>query len=366
MDGRARWSMRRAVELSLGLVMALGLAWIAWGIGAHAGGMAAGARFERGAPWEPRVTHVFDHDFEPGALAFSPDGHYLAVGGGLHRAVVVWDLRNGHLVRRLEDEKGGVTSLAWSWDGRRLVAGRSFTTAERIPSLTAWDTFTWDSAYRTMGPFELAFGYNDVVELAVAPDGRSLAASYNQGGVGVHDPSTGHLVRVLSAHALVGGGIAFSPNGNLLLASAGRSDQTLNVFDVATGALVHSFASGPETGQRVSWRSVGEEVASIGFVGGRITVWNSSTRQVSRVLLDHGVERIYALSYSPDGTWLVTVAPGLGIVIREALSDRTAGLIARDRPPFSAVAWSANSRHLATAHSQQARVWDLSDLTSTR
>jgi WD40 repeat protein len=357
--------MRRAVEMSLGLVMVVGLVWIAWGIGAHAGAMAAGERFERGASWEPRVTHIFDHDFEPGALAFSPDGHHLAVGGGLHRAVMVWDLRNGSLVRRLEDEKGGVSSLAWSRDGRRLVAGRSFTTVERIPSLTAWDTSTWHSAYRTMGPFEPAFGYNDVIELAVAPGGRSLAASYNQGGVGIHDPSTGRLVQVLSADALVGGGIAFSPNGNLLLASAGRSAQTLNVFDVGTGALVHSFTPGLETGQRVSWRPVGEEIASIGFVGGRVTVWNSSTRQVSRVL-DDRVERIYALSYSPDGTWLVTVAPGLGIVIREALSDRTAGLIARDRPPFSAVAWSADSRHLATAHSQQARVWDLSDLTSTR
>jgi WD40 repeat protein len=367
MDGRARWSIRRAVELSLGLVMVLGLVWIAWGIGAHAGAMAAGERFERGAPWEPRLTQIFDHDFEPSALAFSPDGHYLAVGGGLHRAVMVWDLRNGHLVRRLEDEKGGVTSLAWSRDGRRLVAGRSFTSGSAtLPSLTAWDTSTWDSAYRAMGPFEPVYGHNDVVQLAVGPDSDHLGVSYNKGPVGLHSIATGALIRLLIADSRVGGGIAFGPDGTQLVASAGRYGESLDLFAVDTGALLARYPSIADAGRWVSWQPTGHrQIASTGSHAARVTLWDSVERVVLRTL-DDPVQRLYGLSFSPDGRWLATVATGVGVVVRVANTPQVAAVIRPHPSTLIAAAWSHDTVRLATAQGGQAQVWDLSDLTVPR
>jgi WD40 repeat protein len=217
-----------------------------------------------------------------------------------------------------------------------------------------------------MGPFESTFAYNDVVELSVSSDGKHLATSYRKGPVGIHLFESGVLVRLLIADARVGGGIAFSPDGTQLAASAGRSGESLNLFAVATGDLVARYPAIPDAGYLVSWQPArGQRIASTGFQTARVTVWDPVTGIATRTL-DDPVQRLYGLGYSPDGRWLATVATGLGVVVRDAESDRVRAVAARHPPEVIAAAWSSDSFHLATAQAEQARVWYLADLASGR
>jgi WD40 repeat protein len=68
---------------------------------------------------------------KPASLAFSPDGKRL-VTGGMDRAVWVWDVASGRLVRALSAGKAHwPTSVAFTPDGARVTA------AVREPEVTS-------------------------------------------------------------------------------------------------------------------------------------------------------------------------------------------------------------------------------------
>jgi WD40 repeat protein len=78
--------------------------------------------------------------------AFSPDGRLLALTAP-SRPVIVYDLRRGKVVRRIQGLEAEATSLAFSPDGRRLLTGMSDSTvlvwegpwlkAEKVAALDA-------------------------------------------------------------------------------------------------------------------------------------------------------------------------------------------------------------------------------------
>jgi WD40 repeat protein len=55
----------------------------------------------------------------------------LSGGSGLHskdNALCLWDAATGALLRTFEDHSGGVTSVAFSSDGTRVISGSNNTT----------------------------------------------------------------------------------------------------------------------------------------------------------------------------------------------------------------------------------------------
>ncbi|MCI0456111.1 MAG: WD40 repeat domain-containing protein [Gemmataceae bacterium] len=119
---------------------------------------------------EPRLPF---HGGDRTALAFSPDGAYLAAACG--RLLWVWDVRTHEEAALLNPDRRSYNALAFTPDGRHLLTCRSDGTVR------FHDTETWAER----AAFDWKIGR--LMSLAIAPDGMRAAAGSQRGKIVVWD-----------------------------------------------------------------------------------------------------------------------------------------------------------------------------------
>lgn len=86
----------------------------------------------------PALTWPGLHDgYTRAQLTWSPDSQTLY--GAAHNQVVAWDRRSGAVLRTLDGFTTGVAQVAWSADGRRLIASQAIN----------WAVGIWPAVSRT-------------------------------------------------------------------------------------------------------------------------------------------------------------------------------------------------------------------------
>jgi WD40 repeat protein/serine/threonine protein kinase len=173
-----------------------------------------------------RVHHPLrGHKGVAWTVAFSPDGRFLATGGGEYRTpnqeVILWDMATGLESRRFPNLPGGVSGVAFTPDGRRIIA-----TAGR--AILAWDVETERPAPSFTAPASTALC------LALSPDGRWVVSGGEDPAVGVWDAATGGLVRTLRGNFSNATAVAFSPDGRRV-AAASSAGEIIRIWDFASG-----------------------------------------------------------------------------------------------------------------------------------
>jgi len=155
------------------------------------------------------------------ALAFHPDGKTLISGG--YQQALVWDLNNAKLARRIGPLAGQVRALAFSADGRTLAV------AVGVPGRSGAVTLL---DFETGAATTLEETKDEVLAVALSPDGRFLAAGGTDAVVRVWDLADKQPATDLKAHSDWISGLAFSPDGKLL--ATGSADKTVRVWDTAS------------------------------------------------------------------------------------------------------------------------------------
>jgi serine/threonine protein kinase/WD40 repeat protein len=338
-------------------------------------------------------------DIRASAIAFSPDGKWLATGGP-NDAIQIWDVAERRLARLLRGHRGRITGLAFAPDGHSLAS-------------TAMDggVHLWSLAAEA-GPTQAANGLLWIGFPApqFSPDG-SLLSVEKDGGTRcvILDPSnlqekfsfpgrspsnrrygqqlagfspdakqfavlshydTGSELQIWRVGAptnraiiLLGTNFLFFPQlsaDGKILAVVGtgqsRSNAMVQLFKAGNGELILTAPGGGSIGERCCLTADGRKFFS--SKGSEIYVWDVASAKAIRTLQCNN--RVWALRASPDSQTLAAGLDDNSILLWDVHAGTRIGTLTGHEAPVIALAFSPDGRTLASGCEDGAlKLWSL-------
>jgi WD40 repeat protein len=277
------------------------------------------------------------------ALAFSPDGLELAVGG--YHELTFWSASEGRLLRRVKKLPERFQSLAFSPDGLFLAAAGG-SPGQSGEVLLFGNTSSDES--------KLLVSLADVpLSIAFSLDGSHLAAGCADGTIRLYEMPNGREVWSLPQHADWVMALAFSPDGTQI-ASASR-DRSARVFKTQTGELESTYMEHNSPVNAIAFAADGKDVFSAGR-DKKIHLWRVSDAKRQAQITDFNDETLQLLVIEDQ-------------IFSAATDGRIRQHTAKDRKLVRAfsghadraltLAWHAPSHRLVTgSHDGEVRIWD--------
>ncbi len=283
--------------------------------------------------------------------AFSPDGREFAAAE--FGTVTLWDTAGSRPLRSL-DIGPVVISLAFSPDGKTLAVGADHSAYGSGDNTTLWDLASGSQqhSFKTDLPFSMetvsAFG------LAFSPDGTKLATGSARGNtVKLWDVAGGSELRSLSVSNLES--LAFSPDGATLLSASGTGDDTVKLWDAASGNLRGALKSDSAFG-KVIFSPDGRTLA---YPSDDYTVRlrDAASGEV-RTLSGH-TGYAGSLAFSPDGRTLASGSSDQTVKLWDVITGREILTMSGHTSSVSCVAFSPDGKTLASASfDSTVKLWD--------
>ncbi len=341
---------------------------------------------------------TYDGDGPGTALAFSPDGQTLAVGGGDDKNAFL------HLVdvasqqpTKIEGHKDAVKAVAFSPDGEAVACLyknpkeklRIFdvTTGEQVAELDATILSPDRLSFSPGGTFVAAIGRGGVylldtsspaegtksppktepdpvdMKLAKERESKRLAAEAVEKKLVEALKGAklwqGKELATLSGHTKAVNAVAFSPKSKMLV--SGSSDGTVKVWDLSTGQATKTLKVPEGDVVSVAVSPEGELIA--GAAGTKATIWKIADGSIAQEFPHKDWIQLKAVAFSQDGALLVTAGDGgpskSHIKVWDLKSGTEKSQADKSESQILALASAPHKDLVAAAHaSGQASLWD--------
>jgi WD40 repeat protein len=196
------------------------------------------------------------------ALAFAPDGRWLAAAG-TRGSLRVWAADGWQPHLALRGDPGGVAWVGFTADSKRVAASWG-------GQVRFWEV--------SSGQPGTTFGAEDdapVLGGAFAPGGGALAAASKDGSIRFWDLATGKLTALLVGHQAAVTSLAFTADGKTL--ASGSWDRSVRLWSVAASREVALLEGHAGKVQAVAFAPDGRALAT-GSDTGEVLLWRADRR----------------------------------------------------------------------------------------
>lgn len=303
------------------------------------------------------------------ALAFTPDGKKLVVGG--HHELTVWEAATGKLERRIYVRNRRAMAMVFLPDGKLVVAGSR--PGEEgdvcVYDITAGTPKVENGVQIVDGIKDpkvlikrLLEADDEVLALAVSADGKQLAAGGCDRIVNVWDLSMGvaqaKIAQSFENHADWVFGLAFAPDGKTLLTCS--RDKTAKVWNLTTKESMLTFPDHQNTVYGVAIKADGKTAYSVGE-DKQLRAWNSTGEAVKQIRATGGhSQAILKLVAHPKQPLLLTCSADNSVKLWNADNGTNTKTMSGHTDYVYAVAFSPEGDLLASgAWNGEVKVWKL-------
>ncbi|SOE79098.1 WD40 repeat [Streptomyces sp. OV198] len=287
------------------------------------------------------------------SVAFSPDGRTLATGSTSDDQLWLWDTRTGRLGRTFNGQSEATALVAFSPDGQTLTTAGNFGHGVDLWNVTTGHARMNPLAYPEAADWESQGAATE----AFTADGRILAVGGEDGTLQLWDTRTGRLRRSLAGHAHGVRSVAFSPDGRTL--ASGDDDGSVRLWDMTLGASNSVLADPRMKADLMAFSPDAGTLATASISGLGAYLWDTRTGRL-RVRLDVGAApAVNSVAFSPDGRTLATATTAIGVQLWNAATGGLRRNLEDDTAAVTSVAFSADERMLATGSEDgTVRLWD--------
>jgi WD40 repeat protein/serine/threonine protein kinase len=303
---------------------------------------------ERGFEWYywQRQVHLDlktlrGHTAGVSSVAFSPNGQRILTGSD-DKTAKVWDAATGNYLFTLTEHSSGITSVAFSADGQRIVTGSADQTAK------VWDAATGNYLFTLRGHS------NMVTSVAFSADGQRIVTGSADQTAKVWDAATGKCLFTLTGHSAAVRSVAFSPDGQRVV--TGSEDKTAKVWDVVSRKVLYTFERHTAGVLSVAFSPDGQRIATVGYDGAK--VFEAASGHELLTLRGHG-RFIFSVAFSPDGQRIVTGSRDQMAKIWDAASGDAMFTLEGHSDDVTSVAFSPDGQRIATGSADKTvKIWD--------
>ncbi len=255
------------------------------------------------------------HEGPVTTLSVSRDGAF-ALSGSDDRTLILWDLNNAAMLRRLGTSVPATSALSSALTNPEALQAPSIGHANRITAvaispngthglsagadsvLIYWDLNTGEEIWRK--------DVNSPIRSIVfSPNGQMAAFGNAQGNISIIDmtTATGTTVRTITGRAGTVLSLAFSADGTQLLSGTLRN--SLMLWDVATGTQIQSFVGHTASISSVALSADGQYALS-GSFDSTIRLWNVNTGEQLAELRDEPEQQVNSVAFNSNSTRILS------------------------------------------------------------
>lgn len=241
--------------------------------------------------WGSQMHNLIGHDFGVTDLAITPDGEKI-VSASRDRTLRVWDIHKGISLHKLEGHEEWVSSVALTPDGQRAIS------ASGDKTLRVWDIETGTT-------IQTLRGHNDLIwTVALTPDGqRAISASADK-TLKVWDLQQGKELYTLTGHNAWVTGVALTPDGKRAISAS--VDKTLKVWDLEQGKELYTLTGHNEWVTDVAVSPDGKQGVSAS-ADKTLKVWDIEQGKLLHTLTGHQ-GWVNSVVITPDGQQVISAS----------------------------------------------------------